>query len=152
MVIYRVFLGVGLAMLFSTYCAAQFSTESTFRYSSNVADSDLKPFDAERFNEIYQMTNSQPDDNLRGKLIHDGEKFSSKRSDDYNSHFLDSQTYRNFGSDFTFSIRTPSYGIFDLKNSRDNFSQYRGCLSKNINYAEQSRCNIEILFGKKFHL
>lgn len=60
---------------------------------------------------------------------------------------------RQFGSNYSFSIRTPSNGIFDLKsNNKDDFTDYRNCLSKTLNYTDSSRCNIEILLGKKFNL
>lgn len=139
-------------MLFAPYCEAQLTAGSTAHYSANFAESDLNDPDVASFIKIRPLVAEDYDEDFHSNFEY--KKFNSflKEKKTGENSLINHQFDQKLGSDFTFSIRTPSYGVFDPKNNRDDFSQYRDCLSKTINYTDQGKCNIEILFGKKFHL
>jgi hypothetical protein len=138
-----------LAMLLAPYCMAQLSSGSTI---PNYSESDLHSPNSENIPKFFQLPNKDFGKTTGNEIDSPKNKFFLKDNESTNSTFIDRQIDKHFGSDFTFSVRTPSSGVFDPKNTRDDITDYKDCLTKTINIADQAKCNIEILFGKKFNL
>jgi hypothetical protein len=141
-----------MVMLIASSSYAQLSTGSTIHYFTNFSDSDLPDPDVPSIINIHPSPMDEFGYDSFNKFGPPKLNYFRKEKQPYNANSTNRQFDDGFGSDFTFSIRTPSSGAFDLKNNRDDITEYRSCLSKAINYADQSKCNIEILLGKKFNL
>ena len=141
----RIILGLAVVLLSTPGSAAELSPGATAHAFSNFAGD---ASDGSDFLKADPLSRNQFGTAAPGALDTPKENPFAVKTDKTDPPLFD----KKLSGNYSFSIRPPARGVFDLKNNRDDFTEYRSCLSKTLNTTDSSRCNIEILLGKKFKL